>query len=303
MATIGFIGTGIMGRSMAGHLLTAGHTLHVFNRTRAKTQPLVDRGATWHDTPGSVAAASDIVITMVGLPSDVEEVYLGGTLAVPQGQGIIDRARPGTLLIDMTTSSPVLAGRIAAAAAERGLAAFDAPVTGGDVGARNASLVIMAGGDAAVFARVKPVLELLGTSVTLLGPAGAGQRCKLANQVAVAIGMVAWCEALAHARAGGLDPAAVQQVIAGGAGGSWGLTNLAPRALAGDFSPGFMVKHLLKDLAIARDCAAAAKLDLPGLATAERLFTIAAEQGWADEGTQVLYRLYQACIASPRNAS
>lgn len=303
MATIGFIGTGIMGRSMAGHLLTAGHTLHVFNRTRAKTQPLVDRGATWHDTPGSLAAASDIVITMVGLPSDVEEVYLGGTPAVPRGQGIIDRARPGTLLIDMTTSSPVLAGRLAAAAAERGLAAFDAPVTGGDVGARNASLVIMAGGDAAVFARVKPVLELLGTSVTLLGSAGAGQRCKLANQVAVAIGMVAWCEALAHAKAGGLDPAAVQQVIAGGAGGSWGLTNLAPRALAGDFAPGFMVKHLLKDLAIARDCAAAAKLDLPGLATAERLFTIAAEQGWADEGTQVLYRLYQACIASPRNAS
>ncbi|MFM8497139.1 MAG: NAD(P)-dependent oxidoreductase [Planctomycetia bacterium] len=292
MATIGFIGTGIMGRAMAGHLLTAGHSLHLFNRTQAKAQPLVERGATWHDMPGDVAAASDIVITMVGLPSDVEEVYLGGTPAVPRGQGIVDRARPGTLLIDMTTSSPVLAERIAAAAAERGLAALDAPVTGGDVGARNASLVIMAGGDAAAFAWAKPILDLLGKSVTLLGSAGAGQRCKLANQVAVAIGMVAWCEALALAKAGGLDPVAVQQVIAGGAAGSWGLTNLAPRALAGDFAPGFMVKHLLKDLAIARECAAATKIDLPGLATAERLFHIAAERGWADDGTQALYRMY-----------
>lgn len=292
MATIGFIGTGIMGRSMAGHLLAAGHSLHVFNRTQAKAEPLVEQGAIWHDAPGDVAAASDVVITMVGLPADVAEVYLGGTAAVPTGQGIIDRARRSTLLIDMTTSSPVLAERIAAAAMARGLAAFDAPVTGGDVGARNASLVIMAGGDAAAFAWAKPILDLLGKSVTLLGSAGAGQRCKLANQVAVAIGMVAWCEALAHARAGGLDPVAVQQVIAGGAAGSWGLTNLAPRALAGDFAPGFMVKHLLKDLAIARECAAATKIDLPGLATAERLFQIAAERGWADDGTQVLYRLY-----------
>lgn len=292
MATIGFIGTGIMGRSMAGHLLTAGHTLHVFNRTRTKAQPLLDRGAIWHATPGDVAAASDVVITMVGLPRDVEEVYLGGTVAVPPGQGIADRARPGTLVVDMTTSSPMLAERIAAAARARGLAALDAPVTGGDVGARSASLVIMAGGDAAAFERAKPVLDLLGKSVTHLGPAGAGQRCKLANQVAVAIGMVAWCEALAHAKAGGLDPAAVQQVIAGGAAGSWGLTHLAPRALAGDFAPGFMVKHLLKDLAIARECAATTTIDLPGLATAEQLFTIAANRGWADAGTQVLYRMY-----------
>jgi 3-hydroxyisobutyrate dehydrogenase len=294
MAAIGFIGTGIMGRSMAGHLLAAGHTLHVFNRTRAKAEPLVEQGAVWHDTPGEAAAASDVVITMVGLPTDVEEVYFGGTAAVPAGQGIIDRASDGAVLIDMTTSSPMLAERIAAAAITRGLAALDAPVSGGDVGARNAALVIMAGGDREAFARVQPLLGLLGKSITHLGPAGAGQRCKLANQVAVAIGMVAWCEALAHARAGGLDPAAVQQVISGGAAGSWGLTNLAPRALAGDVAPGFMVKHLLKDLAIARECAAATKIDLPGLATAERLFTLAADRGWADDGTQVLYRLYSA---------
>jgi 3-hydroxyisobutyrate dehydrogenase len=293
MSVIGFIGTGVMGRSMAGHLLTAGHSLHVFNRSRAKAQPLVDSGAFWHDTPGAVAAAADFVITMVGMPADVEEVYLGGTAAVPAGQGIVGRARPGAILIDMTTSSPALAERIAAAAAARGLAALDAPVTGGDVGARNAALVIMVGGDAAAFERARPILTLMGKSATLLGPAGAGQRCKLANQVAVAIGMVAWCEALAHAQAGGLDPALVQQVIAGGAAGSWGLTNLAPRALAGDFAPGFFVRHLLKDLALAHECAAATGLDLPGLATAERLYTIVAERGWADEGTQALYRLHQ----------
>jgi 3-hydroxyisobutyrate dehydrogenase len=291
VSRIGFIGTGIMGRSMAGHLLTAGHSLHVFNRTRAKAEPLIEQGALWHDTPGDVAAAADVVITMVGLPGDVEEVYFGGVGAVPPGQGIIDRARPGAILIDMTTSSPALAERIAAAAAARGLAALDAPVTGGDVGARNAALVIMVGGDAEAFARAQPILALMGKSVTHLGPPGSGQRCKLANQVAVAIGMVAWCEALAHAQAGGLDPALVQQVIAGGAAGSWGLTNLAPRALAGDFAPGFLVKHLLKDLALARECAAATGLALPGLDTAERLYTLVAKRGWADEGTQALYRL------------
>ena len=291
---IGFVGTGIMGRSMAGHLLAAGHTLHVFNRTREKAEPLLVAGARWHDDPGSVAAVSDVVITMLGLPTDVEEVYFGRGDAGTQshGAGLLDRGRPGTLLIDMTTSSPALAERIAAAAAARGLAAIDAPVSGGDVGARNATLVIMAGGDAAAFARARPVLVRLGKSVTLLGPAGAGQRCKLANQIAVAVGMVAWCEALAHARAGGLDPAAVQQVISGGAAGSWALTNLAPRSLAGDFSPGFLVRHLVKDIRIARACAEESGLELPGLATAERLFDEVMARDWGDDGTQALYRLY-----------
>ena len=151
---------------------------------------------------------------------------------------------------------------------------------------------IWAGGDAAAFARARPVLDRLGKSVTLLGPAGAGQRCKLANQIAVAVGMVAWCEALAHARAGGLDPAAVQQVISGGAAGSWALTNLAPRSLAGDFAPGFLVRHLVKDIRIARACAEESGLELPGLATAEQLFDAVMARGWGDEGTQALYRLY-----------
>jgi 3-hydroxyisobutyrate dehydrogenase len=248
-----------------------------------------------------VAAVSDVVITMLGLPTDVEEVYFGrGDAGAPShGAGLLDRGRPGTLLIDMTTSSPALAQRIAAAATARGLAAIDAPVSGGDVGARNATLVIMAGGDTAAFERARPMLDRLGKSVTLLGPAGAGQRCKLANQIAVAVGMVAWCEALAHARAGGLDPAAVQQVISGGAAGSWALTNLAPRSLAGDFAPGFLVRHLVKDIRIARACAEENGLELPGLATAERLFDEVMARGWGDDGTQALYRLYTQREGSP----
>jgi 3-hydroxyisobutyrate dehydrogenase len=165
------------------------------------------------------------------------------------------------------------------------------------VGARNATLIIMAGGSDDAFDRGRPILERLGKAVTLLGPAGAGQTCKLANQIAVAVGMVAWCEALGHARASGLDPVAVQQVISGGAAGSWSLANLAPRALAGDVAPGFLVKHLLKDIGLARTCAAESGLDLPGLATAERLYELAAARGWGEEGTQVLYRLYCGSVS------
>lgn len=291
---IGFVGTGIMGGSMAGHLLAAGHELHVHNRTREKAAELLAAGARWHDGPGSVAAASDVVITMLGLPSDVEQVYFGHHDGAHgrRAAGLLERARSGTLLIDMTTSSPALAERIAAAATARGLAAIDAPVSGGDVGARNATLVIMAGGDATAFEQARPLLARMGRSVTLLGVAGAGQRCKLANQIAVAVGMVAWCEALAHARAGGLDPLAVQQVISGGAAGSWSLTNLAPRSLAGDFAPGFLVRHLVKDIRLARACAEETGIELPGLATAERLYETVVAHGWGDEGTQSLYRLY-----------
>ena len=287
-APVTFIGTGIMGGSMAGHLQAAGHPLHVHSRTRAKAEPLLSRGAIWHDTPASAAAAGQVVFTMLGLPSDVEQVYFG----TDDSPGVIAAAAPGSLLIDMTTSSPRLAERIAAAAAARGLAAVDAPVSGGDVGARNAALVIMVGGDESACDRARPLLELLGKSVTRLGPAGSGQRCKLANQVAVAVGMVAWCEALAAARAGGLDAAAVQQVISGGAAGSWGLTNLAPRALAGDFAPGFLVRHLVKDIRLAREEAAAAGLELPGLAVAEQFYEVLQSAGHGDQGTQALLKQY-----------
>jgi 3-hydroxyisobutyrate dehydrogenase len=199
----------------------------------------------------------------------------------------------------MTTSSPSLARRIAGTAAGHGLSSIDAPVSGGDVGARDGTLVIMAGGDPPAFDRALPILSRMGRSVTLLGAAGAGQRCKLANQIAVAVGMVAWCEALAHARAGGLDPAAVQQVIAGGAAGSWALTNLAPRALAGDFSPGFLVRHILKDIRLARQAAAETGYQFPGLEVAERLYEQLAAAGGSDEGTQALWGLYSGRSATP----
>ena len=295
--SVGFVGTGIMGASMAGHLLAAGHPLQVFNRTRSKAEPLLARGAVWHDSPAAVAAASDVVVTMLGDPTDVEAVYFGS--GVPGGHGIIDAARPGALLVDMTTSSPALAACIAAGAADRGLAALDAPVSGGDVGAKNASLVIMVGGEEKAFERARPLFALMGRSATLLGPAGAGQRCKLANQIAVAVGMVAWCEALAHARAGGLDPAAVQQVIAGGAAGSWALTNLAPRALADDVAPGFLVRHILKDIRLARQAATETGMEFPGLEVAERLYERLAAAGRADQGTQALWALYSGLSAPP----
>jgi 3-hydroxyisobutyrate dehydrogenase len=283
--SVAFIGTGVMGRSMAGHLQQAGHALHVHNRTREKAAALLAAGATWHESAGRAAAAADVVITMLGFPADVEASYLGA-------EGIVARARPGALLIDMTTSSPVLARRVADAAAKRGLAALDAPVSGGDIGAKEARLVIMAGGEPAAFARAQPFFALMGKNIALLGPAGAGQHCKMANQIAVAVAMVAWCEALAYAKRAGLDPAAVLASISGGAAGGWAMTNLAPRALAGNYAPGFYVKHILKDLRIALDSAAELKLELPGLAGAKKLYDQVAARGWEDSGTQALYRLY-----------
>lgn len=274
-----------MGRSMAGHLQRAGHRLHVHNRTPAKAQPLVDAGAIWHGSAGEAAAEADVVVTMLGFPADVEQTYLGPG-------GIVERARPGSLLIDMTTSSPLLARRIAEAAGRRGLSALDAPVSGGDVGAREARLVIMVGGAEDAFERAKPLFELMGRNIARLGPAGAGQYCKMANQIAVAVGMVAWCEALAYAKAAGLEPHQVLGSISGGAAGSWALSNLGPRALDGNFAPGFYVKHILKDMKIALDSAAEMKLDLPGLANARRLYEQVAARGWDECGTQALYRLY-----------
>ncbi len=282
---IGFIGTGVMGRSMAGHLLAAGHPLRVHNRTRAKADPLVAAGAVWCDTPGELAAGSDVVITMVGCPRDVEALYLGAG-------GLLAHARPGTLLVDMTTSSPALARRVADAARAAGCAALDAPVSGGDIGAREARLSIMVGGEAEAFARARPLLEKMGRTIVHQGPAGSGQHCKMANQIAIAAGMLGVCEALAYARQAGLDPATVLASISGGAAGSWSLTHLAPRMLAGDFAPGFYVKHFIKDLGIALESARALGLGLPGMELALRLYQRLAAAGHADEGTQALYRLY-----------
>ena len=282
---IAFVGTGVMGKSMAGHLLKAGHPLHVFNRSKAKALPLVESGATWHDSAGSAASEAEIVITMLGFPKDVEETYLAPG-------GIVERARAGALLVDMTTSSPPLARTISAAASARGLAALDAPVSGGDVGAREARLVIMVGGDGAAFERARPVLSLMGGNISHQGPSGAGQHCKMANQIAVAVGMIAWCEALAYAKRAGLDPVKVHASISGGAAGSWSMTNLAPRALTGNFAPGFYVKHIRKDIGIAIASAQEMGIEVPGLDCARSLYDRVAAKGWEEMGTQVLYQLY-----------
>jgi 3-hydroxyisobutyrate dehydrogenase len=283
--SIAFIGTGVMGRSMAGHLLKAGHTLHVSNRTKAKAQALLDAGAHWHDTAGAAAAQADFVFTIVGFPADVEETYFGPN-------GVLAHAKRGAVLVDMTTSSPLLAQRIATAAAAKGLAALDAPVSGGDVGAKEARLVIMVGGDAAAFARAKPLFEVMGKNIALHGGPGAGQHCKMANQISIASIMMSWCEALTYAQKAGLDPARVIESIGGGAAASWSLNNLAPRALRGDFAPGFYVKHFLKDMRIGLESAEAMKLELPGLMQAKKLYDEVARRGWDENGTQVLFRLY-----------
>ena len=285
MSTIAFIGTGVMGCSMAGHLLKAGHTLHVFNRTKARAQLLLDAGAHWHDSAGAAAAQAGFVITIVGFPTDVEETYFGPN-------GVLAHAQRGAVLVDMTTSSPLLAQRIAAAAMARGLAALDAPVSGGDVGAREARLVIMVGGDAEAFERTKPLFEVMGRNIARHGGPGAGQHCKMANQISIASIMMSWCEALTYAQKAGLDPARVIESIGGGAAASWSLNNLAPRALRGDFAPGFYVKHFLKDMRIALESAAEMKLDLPGLIQAKKLYDEVALHGWEESGTQVLFKLY-----------
>ncbi len=283
---IGFIGLGIMGRSMAGHLQRAGHALHLHNRSRGGAEALLAQGARWHDSPGEVAAASDIVITMVGFPSDVETIYLGP-------RGIVESARPGTLLIDMTTSSPQLARHIAHAATQRGLQALDAPVSGGEIGAREARLSIMVGGYAQAFERALPVLGLMGPNVVLQGEPGSGQHTKMCNQIIIASTMLGVCEGLAYARRAGLDPQTVLSSIGSGAASSFLLNNLAPRMLKGDFAPGFFTEHFIKDMSIAIDEADRMGLDLPGLALAKRLYDRLAAQGHARDGTQVLIKHYE----------
>jgi len=283
---VGFIGLGIMGRSMAGHLNTAGHALHVFNRTQARAEPLVAAGAVWHDTPGAVAAAADVVITMVGYPHDVEAIYLGAG-------GIVERAPHGAVLVDMTTSSPELARRIAEAAAAKGVAALDAPVSGGEGGARDARLSIMVGGDAAAFERVLPLLRLMGSNVVRQGGPGAGQHTKMCNQIVIASTMLGVCEGLAYARRSGLDPETVLQSIGGGAASSFLLNNLGPRILKGDFAPGFFVEHFIKDMGIAATEAARMGMDLPGLRLTKDLYEELAAQGHRRDGTQVLFKHYE----------
>lgn len=283
---IGFVGTGVMGQSMAGHLLAAGHSLCVFNRTKEKARGLLERGAQWKNSPGAVAAQSDLVITIVGFPQDVKSIYL-------EKGGILDNAKSGTLLIDMTTSSPDLAQRIYKMAKAKGVSALDAPVSGGDIGAREARLSIMVGGDADAFEKSRPFFEIIGKNIVHQGGAGAGQHTKMCNQIAIASGMMAICEAMAYAEKSGLNPECVLKSIASGAAASWSLSNLAPRILKGDFAPGFFVKHFLKDMKIAIESAETMGLTLHGLALAKQLYDRLAAGGGENDGTQSLFKLYQ----------
>jgi len=282
---VAFIGIGVMGKSMAGHLLEAGYPVSVYNRTQSKADDLVRKGAIWAESPASAASDADIVITIVGFPADVEETYFGS-------KGIFQKMKSGGLVIDMTTSSPNLAKRIASEASTKGIGALDAPVSGGDLGAKEARLSIMVGGDEASFDRAKPLFEIMGKNIQLQGAAGAGQYTKMCNQIAIAAGMVAIAESLAYAKSAGLDPKKVLASIETGAAGSWSLSNLAPRALDGNYDPGFFVKHFIKDMGIAIESATEMGLTLPGLNLAKELYDRVAADGGADDGTHALFRFY-----------
>ncbi|WNR42643.1 NAD(P)-dependent oxidoreductase [Paenibacillus roseipurpureus] len=281
---IGLIGTGVMGKSMAGHLINAGYEVHVYTRTQSKAQDLLERGAKWQASPGDLAAECQIIMTMVGFPSDVEEVYFGEN-------GILARAQAGSYLIDFTTSSPSLAKLIYKEGLARQLFALDAPVSGGDIGAREARLSIMVGGSHEVFNEMLPIFKLMGTNIVHQGAAGAGQHTKMCNQIAIASNMMGVVEALVYAKKAGLNPSTVLQSIETGAAGSWSLSNLGPRMIADNFAPGFYVKHFIKDMKIALQSAEEMQVDLPGLKLAKSLYEQLAAMGEEESGTQALYKL------------
>lgn len=283
---IGFVGTGVMGKSMAKNLMNSGFSVTVYNRTKKSAEELVRLGAHWAETVSEVASKCDVVITMVGYPKDVEEVYFS------EG-GLIPNAKAGSILIDMTTSSPILAKKIFDKAQAKGLKALDAPVSGGDIGARDAKLVIMVGGESKVFEEIMPIFQAMGTNIILQGPAGSGQYTKMCNQITIASGMVGVSEAISYAKKAGLDPKRVLESIAGGAAGSWSLSNLAPRMIAGDFAPGFYVKHFIKDMNIALESAKEMGLMTPGLELAKSLYEKLASEGEENSGTQALFKLYE----------
>ncbi|AQQ53867.1 NAD(P)-dependent oxidoreductase [Planococcus lenghuensis] len=282
---IAFIGTGVMGNSIVRHLLQAGHKVTIHTRTRIKAENLIKEGAAWADTSGQAVKEAETVFTMVGYPEDVEEVYFSDL-------GILRHAKEGAALIDLTTSQPLLAQRIAEEAKNRGMHAMDAPVSGGDIGARNGTLSIMIGGEKSEFDRLYPVFELFGGNIVYQGPAGAGQHTKMCNQITIASTMIGVCESLVYARKAGLDPETVLRSISTGAAGSWSLSNLVPRMIEEDFQPGFYIKHFIKDMKIAADEAERLGLKLPGLRLSLSMYEELAEKGYSENGTQALIRHY-----------
>jgi len=279
---IGWIGTGVMGVSMAAHCMEKGfRNMTVYNRTRSKMERLVQMGAAAADAPKEVAEKSDVVVTMLGYPRDVREVIL---------DGVLPHIKRGGVIVDMTTSEPALAEEIAASAEDRGCQALDAPVTGGDVGAKNGTLAVLVGGDSEALQRVRPILSCFSKSITHLGPAGAGQHAKMANQITICTNMVGMCEGLVYAQAAGLDLEKLLGAISGGAAGSFSLSAYAPRILRGDLEPGFYIEHFVKDLDIALREAERMQLKLPGLQMAEKLYKQLVENGNGRLGTQALIK-------------
>jgi len=278
---IGWIGTGVMGKSMAAHLQAAGRELYVFNRTKSKAEALIEKGAQWCNSPVDVAVTSEIVFTIVGFPADVEETYLGE-------RGILSVKGSCRIVVDMTTSQPGLAQKIARVAAEKGISSLDAPVSGGDIGAKNATLAIMVGGKKQAFDEVLPLFEFMGKNIAYMGGAGAGQHTKMCNQTLIAGTMIGVCESLLYAAKVGLDQDAVIDIIGQGAAASWSINNLGRRIVKGDYDPGFFVEHFIKDMGIALKEAAALNLSLPGLALVHQLYIAVQAQGHGRAGTQAL---------------
>jgi len=276
-----------MGFWMCRHVMEAGYVMSVYNRSPDKAQPLVEMGATLKQSPAGVAADSDIVFTIVGFPKDVREVILGQ-------RGVLSAMPPGGVVVDMTTSEPDLARQMAEEGLQRQVTVLDAPVSGGDVGAREARLSIMVGGDPETFKRVEPLFRVMGKTVALMGPAGSGQHCKMANQILIAGTMIGVVESLLYAHRAGLDRDTVIAVIGQGAAGSWSINNLGPRIVAGNFEPGFMVDHFIKDLGIALDEATRMKLELPGLSLARRLYRKVKALGHGRKGTHALILALEA---------
>ncbi|HIA13526.1 MAG TPA: NAD(P)-dependent oxidoreductase [Nitrospirales bacterium] len=280
---VGWIGTGVMGFAMCSHLLKAGYSVTVYSRTRERAEGLVEKGAAWAESPDAVGRCSDVVISMVGFPADVRAVFLGS-------HGVISHLKPGSIVIDMTTSEPSLAVEIYTQAHAKTVASLDAPVSGGDIGAKNATLSIMVGGDADIFECVRPFFSLMGSTIVHQGGPGAGQHTKLVNQTLIAGGMIGLCEALLYAYKAGLDLESVIASVSQGAAGSWALTNYSRRMCEGNFDPGFFVEHFSKDMAIALAEARRMKLSMPGLALAHQLYVALEAQGGGRQGIHALVR-------------
>lgn len=293
MTQIGFIGTGVMGAAIVRNMMKQGFSVNVYNRTKSKTDTLVTEGAIWQETPAAVASASDIIFTMVGFPQDVESIYFGE-------KGIFSVSVKDKILVDLTTSTPTLAKKISEKAVDLGAEALDAPVSGGDLGAKNGTLTIMVGGEKEVYEKVYPVFETFGKTIMLHGSAGKGQHTKMANQLMIAGTMTGMTEMMVYANKAGLNLPKVIDTLAGGSAANWSLSNYSPRILKEDYTPGFFVKHFIKDLKIALDEAKSMNLELPATALAEKLYETLANQGFENDGTQALIKLWWSDGKQPK---